>query len=426
MFSCALTTLGCKVNQCETEALAELMENNGFEIVDFNKRADVYIINTCCVTAEGERKSRQLVRRAISQNSQGYVVVTGCAAQRAPEEFKDIDGVSLVVGNTRKKDIPALVKKGITGIETQDVAFFDIYQEMPDFSSEKTRAFIKIQDGCNNFCSYCIIPYVRGRERSRNLESIVNQCATLAKKSFKEIVINGIHLSSYGKEWGYKPDLADVVESISMIDGVERVRLGSLEPNVITDEFLRKVTRHKEFCMQFHLSLQAGSDSVLKRMNRKYTTKEYLDAVKKIRSIYPLAAISTDIITGFPGETEEEFLQTKEFCKNVGFAWVHVFPYSVRQGTVAAKMDGQLPKNVKASRAAELIRVTGALSEEYRKQFVGKVKKVLCENNIGGVQYGLTDEHISVRFEDENSENQIVEVLIKSADEQGLLGERIK
>ncbi len=425
MFKCAVTSLGCKVNQCEAEALKEEMRALSYEIVDFSEAADVYIINTCCVTAEGERKSRQTVRRALGLNENAVICVTGCAAQKTPEVFKKIKGVSIVAGNSQKHHLPQMIKDKLDDVFVEDMSKFSLYQDMPDSAGEKTRAFIKIQDGCNNFCSYCIIPYVRGRERSRNIESIVSECKSLKEKGFKEIVINGIHLSSYGKEWNFKPDLGDVVERICEIDGIERVRLGSLEPNIVTDEFLEKVTKHKEFSRQYHLSLQSGSDSVLKRMNRKYTTEDYFNAVQRIRKNYALSAISTDIITGFPGETEEEFNETLNFAEKVGFAWVHVFPYSVREGTVASKMAGQLDKSTKNKRAHILSELCVKKGAEYREQFVGQIKTVLCETNKNGIQEGLTEEHISVFFESDPLENQFAEIKITKITPEGLWGERI-
>lgn len=396
-----------------------------YEIVGFNEKADVYIINTCCVTAEGERKSRQAVRRVLSINEKAIICVTGCAAQKNPEVFKKIKGVAIVAGNSKKHLLPQMIKEKLDDIFVEDMTHFSLYTDMPDSIGEKTRAFIKVQDGCNNFCSYCIIPYVRGRERSRKLESIISECRTLSEKGFKEIVINGIHLSSYGKEWDFKPDLADVVEKICEIDGIERVRLGSLEPNIVTDVFLNKVTKHKEFARQYHLSLQSGSDSVLKRMNRKYTASDYFSAVQRIRENYPLSAISTDIITGFPGETEEEFQETLAFAQKVGFAWVHVFPYSQREGTAASKMTGQLDKSIKSQRAHVLSELCTKKGEEYRKQFIGKEKNVLAETNADGIQEGLTEEHIPVFFKSESLENQFVKIKITEIIPEGLRGERI-
>ncbi len=425
MYKCAITSLGCKVNQCEAEALKNEMKNSGFEIVDFSQKADVYIINTCCVTSEGERKSRQIVRRAQKNNENAVICVTGCAAQKAPQIFKNIKGVSVVCGNSQKHLLVEKINQKLEGIFVQDMSKYDTYDEMTDISCEKTRAFIKIQDGCNNFCSYCIIPYVRGRERSRKLENIISQCKTLVLQDFKEIVINGIHLSSYGKEWDYNPSLAQVVEEISAIDGVERVRLGSLEPTIITDEFLNRVTKHKEFMKNYHLSLQSGCDTVLKRMNRKYTTKDYLIAVERIRKNDPLSSISTDIITGFPGETEEEFLETVDFIKKVGFAWIHIFPYSEREGTVASKMQCQVLKKTRIKRAHILGEIQNEIGKEYRSQFVGKIKSVLCETNENNIQTGLIDEHIQVCFESQPVENEIVNVKITKVTDTGLWGERI-
>lgn len=425
MYKCALLTLGCKVNQCETESLASLMHENGYEIVGFSQKADAYIINTCCVTAEGERKSRQMVRRAKNINENCVIAVTGCAAQKDPDEFLKIDGVKIVCGNSHKSELPQMIAEKIFESRVDDISHFDVYNELPDASAEKTRAFIKVQDGCNNFCSYCIIPYVRGRECSRNPDHIIDECKKLAESGFKEIVINGIHLSSYGKEWSYETDLGDIVSRICKTDGIERVRLGSLEPGIVTEKFLSKVTESEKFCKQYHLSLQSGSDTVLKRMNRKYTCDQFADAVSLIRNNYADSAISTDIIVGFPGETKEEFEQTLAFAEKIGFAWVHVFPYSAREGTVAAKMDNQIEKSIKAKRAKILSDLCKNKSLEYRRRFIGTVRDVLCENNSDGIQFGLTKEHISVEFASEDIENEIIKVKIIDCSQEGLLGERI-
>ena len=425
MYKCAVTSLGCKVNQCEAEAIKTQMKDMGYEIVDFNQWADVYIINTCCVTQEGERKSRQMVRRAHTINENAEIFVTGCACQKEPETFKNIDGVKIVCGNSKKHQLSQMLKEELNGIFVEDMAKYDSYDEMPDSAVEKTRAFIKVQDGCNNFCSYCIIPYLRGRERSRKIESIIAESAKLRDMGFKEIVINGIHLSSYGKEWDFKPSLKEVVKEVCALNGIERVRLGSLEPRVITDEFLKVISECKEFCPNFHLSLQSGSDTVLKRMNRKYTTNEYALAVERIRKVFPSASISTDIITGFPGETEEEFNQTLDFVNKIGFAWIHVFPYSKREGTVAYNMPDQVEKETKTLRAHVLSNLANKKGEEYRNQFVGKIKTVLAETNENNIQSGLTKEHILVQFEHNPIENEIVKVKITKVTENGLWGERI-
>lgn len=413
------------MNQCEAEALKTEMKNAGFEIVDFSEKADVYIINTCCVTSEGERKSRQIVRRAQTANENAVICVTGCAAQKEPEVFKNIKGVKLVCGNSQKHLLVQKIVGHFQGVFVQDMSRYDVYDEMSDIACEKTRAFIKIQDGCNNFCSYCIIPYVRGRERSRSLDDVINQCETLVKEGFKEIVINGIHLSSYGKEWDFKPDLADVVEAICSLQGVQRVRLGSLEPTIVTEDFLNRVTKHKEFAKNFHLSLQSGCDTVLKRMNRKYTTQEYFQAVQRIRKNDSFASISTDIITGFPGETEEEFFETAEFVKKVGFAWIHIFPYSQREGTAASKMPNQVLKETRTKWAHRLSVIQEEKGREYRSQFIGKTKTVLCETNENGIQMGLIGEHIPVFFESKPIENEFIKVKITKVTDTGLWGERI-
>lgn len=424
MYSCAIYTLGCKVNQCESESIASQLKVQGYKIVDFSQKADVYVINTCCVTAEGERKSRQMVRRALSKNKDALIAVTGCAAQRQPEVFKQIQGVKIVAGNSKKGELANLIKENIDVIKVEDLTRFDKYNELDDFIAEKTRAFVKIQDGCNNFCSYCIIPYVRGRECSRELENIIAQCKKLADNGFKEIVLTGIHLSSYGKE--FNKTLADAVEAVCDIDKIKRVRLGSLEQCVITDEFLSRLKKQEKFCPQFHLSLQSGSDSVLKRMNRKYTADEFFVATQKIKEVFPLAAITTDIITGFCGETEDEFLQTKEFVKKVGFAQAHIFPYSEREGTVAAKQKGQVDKAIRAKRANELIAFCRELTDKYLNNFIGKELEVLLETQQDDIADGISREHVRVYIKENLAPlNEIVNVKVKSIFKDGVLGERI-
>ncbi len=424
MYSCAICTLGCKVNQCESESIASCLLEEGYKIVDFSQKADVYVINTCCVTAEGERKSRQMVRRALSKNKNAVIAVTGCAAQRAPEKFKQIEGVKIVAGNSKKGELAKMIKENLDAIKVEDLTHFDKYVELDDFIAEKTRAFVKIQDGCNNFCSYCIIPYVRGRECSRKIENIVRQCTHLAENGFKEIVLTGIHLSSYGKEFNLT--LADAVEAVCAIDKIKRVRLGSLEQSIITDEFLARLKNQEKFCPQFHLSLQSGSNSVLKRMNRKYTADEFFKAVTKIRSVFPLAAITTDIITGFVGETEEEFLQTKEFVQKVKFSQAHIFPYSEREGTLAAKQENQVDKAIRTKRANELSEVCKTLSEEYLQKFVDKDLEVLLETEEDGFADGVSREHVRVYVKGQKLPlGEIVKIKVKCLYKDGVLGERI-
>lgn len=423
MYKCAIYTLGCKVNQCESESIATCLKQEGYEIVDFSQKADVYVINTCCVTAEGERKSRQIVRRAQSANKDAIIAVTGCAAQRAPEEFKKIDGVKIVAGNAQKGELAKMIKQNLDSIKVDDLTHFDKYIELDDFIAEKTRAFVKIQDGCNNFCSYCIIPYVRGRECSRKIENIVRQCTYLADNGFKEIVLTGIHLSSFGREWGI--NLADAVEAVCAIDKIKRVRLGSLEQSIITDEFLARVSAQEKFCPQFHLSLQSGSDTVLKRMNRKYTVDEFFSAVEKIRKVFPFAAITTDIITGFCGETDQEFEQTKDFVKKVEFAQAHIFPYSEREGTLAAKQKNQVEKVKRSQRAAELAVICKKLEEKYLSQFIGKELEVLLETEKDGIIDGVSREHVRVYIKEDVPLGEIIKVKITKLYKDGVLGERI-
>ncbi len=398
------------------------MKEYGYEIVSFDEKADVYIINTCCVTAEGERKSRQTVRKASSLNPDAVIAVTGCASQRVPQEFKNLPNVRIIAGNAHKNELPEMITGAIDEIRISDMSHFDKYLEMPDILNEKTRAFVKVQDGCNNFCSYCIIPYVRGRECSRKPENVLKQCERLAEEGFSEIVLTGIHLSSYKSG---DCDLGELTARVCDIDGIERVRLGSLEPNVITDKFLDKVMCKSEFCNQYHLSLQSGSDTVLKRMNRKYTAAGYAEAVEKIRRRFPDAAISTDIIVGFCGETDNEFAETLGFARKIGFAWVHIFPYSSREGTVASRMGDTLSKAEKAARASKLSEICVCEGRKYRERFIGSVKDVLCETDDGNTQLGLTREHIPVEFAGNGLSGTTVNIKITGVTENGLRGERI-
>ena len=409
----AFLSLGCKVNSYETEAMRNMFEAAGYEIVDFKDIADVYIVNTCTVTNIADRKSRQMLHQAKKRNPDAVIAAVGCYVQAAEEALAADAAVDLIVRNNKKSDILQLVedyfKDRHKGELVTDINKEAEYEELSIIASmEKTRAFIKIQDGCNRFCSYCIIPYVRGRVRSRDEKDILNEVASLAAKGYKEIVLTGIHISSYGIDksasttgadkmpesntervldeytGGYEADipLASLIVKIGQIDGIERIRLGSIEPKLITERFLELVSSVRQFCPHFHLSLQSGSDSVLKRMNRKYTSDEYLQKVNLIKSYYELPAFTTDIIVGFPGETEEEFEQTMEFVKKVGFSQIHVFKYSKRAKTLAAKMPNQISEDVKNVRSDKLIALAEEMSLEYKSQFMGRIEKILIEEEI--------------------------------------------
>lgn len=425
----AFATLGCKVNQSETQAMSELFVKAGYEVVDFEQKADVYIINTCSVTAVGEKKSRQMISRAYKENPDACIAVVGCYAQRDPEGILAQCGVSLVVGTAQKSRIVEFVEEYLQNRqklkEVEDITHWSSYDDELAVHGHtgRTRAYVKIQDGCNNFCAYCIIPYLRGRIRSRSMDSIIEEAKSLARNGFKEVVLNGIHLSSYGKDRENHPDLLDVVEELSKINGIARIRLGSLEPTIITDGFVQRAKALPKLCPHFHLSLQSGCDTVLQRMNRRYTTQEYRQAVERLRSVYPLCNITTDIIVGFPGETEAEFEQTMSFVKEISFGQVHVFAFSKREGTKAAQMPGQLTNAQKQARSARLIQLSQEVGKEFRAKFLGKTVEVLVENNENGLCKGLTAEHMETEFADLNArQNQFKMVKITEITDTGLKG----
>ena len=411
MRTAALHNLGCKVNAYETEAMRQSLEEHGYKIVQFNEKADIYIINTCTVTNMADRKSRQMLHRAKKLNPDAVVVAVGCYVQAAGEAIRDDEAIDIIIGNNHKADLvhilEAYFESGESNVFLEDLSKESAYEDMQMTTvGEHTRAFIKIQDGCNQFCTYCIIPYARGRIRSRDMEDINNEICKLSKCGYKEIVLTGIHLSSYGKDMkDANVSLVDVIDRVCNIDGIERVRLGSLEPRIITEEFLQQLAKWPEFCPHFHLSLQSGCDDTLKRMNRHYTTEEYYEKCKMIREVFPQAAITTDVIVGFPKETEDEFEKTEEFLKKIAFAEMHIFKYSKRAGTIAAKMDGQVKEEVKTVRSDRLIGLGLELRTDFVRQFVGTSVDVLVEEmvNIDGKQYlvGHTKEYVKVAFEGE-------------------------
>ena len=414
--SAAFHTLGCKVNIYETEAMRQALVREGYEIRSFEEAADVYVINTCSVTNIADRKSRQMLHRARTMNPDAVVVAAGCYAQAAAEQLKQDQGVDIILGNREKTKIAEILEQWFREKEESgkhqmllagDMKEAFCYEDLPaDTMDSHTRAFLKIQDGCNQFCTYCIIPYLRGRIRSRNAEDILREAEAFAGKGYRELVLTGIHLSSYGKDLentetrGDAPvkDLGDVIRLLDRVTGIERIRVGSLEPRLITEPFLRTLSELEHFCPHFHLSLQSGSDSVLKRMNRRYTAEEYYRSVCLLREYFPNAAVTTDIITGFPGETEEEFEETLRFAEKTGFYEIHIFPYSARKGTRAASMPGQLPRAVKAERAAALQALTKKQSRAFRAERIGKQVEILTEEEIviGGVPYmvGNTREYV--------------------------------
>ena len=419
MKSVALHNLGCKVNSYELDVMQQFLQKEGYEIVDFYQKADIYIINTCTVTNIADRKSRQMIHRAKKQNPDAIVVAVGCYVQTAAQQIENDPYIDLAIGNNRKKEIVAIVEeflkereaagKTLGGRTIPDIAQEKEYEEMQlTHTAEHTRAYIKIQDGCNQFCSYCVIPYARGRVRSRRPEHVLEEIAALVKAGYKEVVLTGIHLSSYGLDFrgetyntnGAGDDLLELIEQIQEVDGITRIRLGSLEPRIVTEEFARRLSAMSKICPHFHLSLQSGSDAVLKRMNRRYTCEEFARGVDILRKYFDNPAITTDVITGFPGETKEEFAQTEAFLEKIKFFEMHVFPYSRREGTAAASMPGQLTEKEKKERSGVLLEMDKQHSHAYRKQHLGKQMEVLFEQKqeIGGeiYQVGHTRNYIKV------------------------------
>jgi len=403
MKSVSFCTLGCKVNQYETEAMITLFKDRGYEIKAFDEVCDIYVINTCTVTGTGDQKSRQMIGRAHKKNPDAIVVVAGCYSQVAPDEVQKIDGVSLVLGNKDKKRIVDMIEEYMSGSEQKKCLVSDImkqreYEEMWISTYEdKTRAFVKIEDGCIEFCSYCMIPYARGPVRSRPLDSISEEVAALVSNGYKEIVLTGIHIGSYGRDLDGKT-LIDAIIAAHSVDGTERIRLGSVEPRVLTEEFVDKISKMDKICDHFHISLQSGCDKTLQNMNRKYTTDEYRKAVERLRKTFGNPAITTDIITGFPGETDEDFEESLKFMKEISFSEVHVFPYSPRKGTKAAAMDCQIEKSVREKRAKLMIEEAKKLHQSYVQSCMDKVYPVLFEREVSqGIYEGHMTNYIKVR-----------------------------
>lgn len=418
MKKAALHNLGCKVNAYETEAMQHLLEEAGYEIVPFTQKADVYVINTCSVTNMADRKSRQMLHKAKKNNPDSIVVAAGCYVQTSEKEVLNDLSVDIVIGNDRKHDLVRLLEE--YSLDSVNDTVDDINDGKHDFeelfidqTKEHTRAFIKVQDGCNQFCSYCIIPYARGRVRSRRFENVIAEVERLAANGFKEVVLTGIHLSSYGVDFEEATGLLELIQAVNAVNGIERIRLGSLEPKIVTEHFASEISKLDKICPHFHLSLQSGCDATLKRMNRKYTTKEYERGCELLRKYFVHPAITTDVIVGFPGETEEEFEQTKAYLEHIHFYEMHIFKYSKRKGTRAAVMPDQIDEQIKAARSEKLIALGHDMSKEFRKFYIGKNEEVLFEEKavIGDKEYfvGYTKEYVKVAKEtDENLENQIV------------------
>ena len=430
----AFLTLGCKVNQYETDAMKELLEADGYEIVDFKEPADVYIINTCSVTNMADRKSRQMIHRAKKNNPDAVIAAAGCYVQASEQDLIDNQIADVLIGNNKKKEIAQILdryfenRKNIS--EVVDIAQTKDYESLTIHKvSEHTRAYIKIQDGCNQFCSYCIIPYTRGRIRSKDPKEVIQEIQNLAEDGFQEVVLTGIHLSSYGKDLG-NITLLDIIKKIQKIDGIQRIRLGSLEPRIITEEFVRELKECDKVCPHFHLSLQSGCDETLRRMNRRYNTEEYEKALMILRKYYEHPALTTDVIVGFVGETEEEFEKTREYLEKINLYEMHIFKYSVRKGTRAEKMEGHLPEDIKNRRSGVLLEMTSRHKKDFEQWYVGKAQKVLLEEiiEIDGTKYiqGHTERYVKVAVKFDNNleilrQNNIIVVEIEGFLDENLL-----
>ena len=433
MKTVAFITLGCKVNQYETNAMTQQFIEKGYEVVDHTKEADIYIVNTCTVTNMSDRKSRQMLRRVKELNKKAIVVACGCYAQVAKEELEKIEEINLVLGNNEKKDIVEHIEKYIKSkntekqtipeVQTEDVMNQKEFVEFGDITfTEKTRAVIKIQDGCDRFCSYCIIPYARGRVRSRKPEHILSEIQKIAKEGIKEVVITGIHIASYGKDFKQEYRLIDLLEEMNGIEGIERIRLGSIEPLLITEEFVSRLEKLSKICHQFHLSLQSGCDETLKRMNRRYTTEQFEDITKLLRKTFEDAILTTDIIVGFPGESEEEFEKTYAFLEEIKFYKMHVFKYSPRKGTKAAVMPNQIDGNKKEERSKRLIELSNKNEKAYNQQYIGKEVEVLFEEEKDGVWQGHTKNYILAHYKtEENLENKMIKLQCQGAEQEYII-----
>lgn len=432
MKKCALHSLGCKVNSYETQAMQKMMESAGYEIVPFGEEiADIYIINTCSVTNIADRKSRQMIHKAKKLNPEAVVAAAGCYVESAGDNIDE--DVDIVIGNNEKSHLIEILNEYFEHMDKEksvDIGKVTDFDELNiDSPLEHTRAYVKIQDGCNRFCSYCIIPYVRGRIRSRKPDDVMAEIKRVAASGCKEVVLTGIHLSSYGLDFKDSTvKLIDVIEAVNRIEGIERIRLGSLEPLIVTEEFVRRLAKCKKICPHFHLSLQSGCDETLKRMNRRYNVDEYYKGVELLREYFPDAAVTTDVIVGFPGETEEEFNITKKYLEKVCFYEMHVFKYSRRKGTAADKMPDQIPENIKSERSTELLELNEILSNRYREKYIGKKVKVLLEENhiIENKKYiiGFTDTYVRVALENPEEKlytNQIVNVRVKKLFEKDMV-----
>ncbi|MBC8590774.1 tRNA (N(6)-L-threonylcarbamoyladenosine(37)-C(2))-methylthiotransferase MtaB [Wansuia hejianensis] len=426
----AFHTLGCKVNQYETEAMEKLFEDRGYLVVNDEEFADVYVINTCTVTNLSDRKSRQFIRKSKGINEDAIIAVVGCYSQVSPKEVEELEGVDVIIGTSERNKIVELCE--IAKEENRRINIvrnIKTYKEFEpiniDNIKSKSRAYIKIQDGCNQYCSYCIIPYARGPIRSRDVEEILFEAKKLARVGFKEIVLTGIHVASYGKDLT-GIDLGEVIKRIALIDGIKRIRLSSVEPNLINDDFMNTLVKTNKVCDHFHLSLQSGSNTILEKMNRKYTKEEFREKVDLIRKYMPDAGITTDIIVGFPGETDKEFKETYEFANEIGFSRIHVFKYSPRKGTPAARFNNQINGKIKNQRSKELIELGDKLTDEFNSRFIGETMAVLFEEDksTNGIYEGYTTNYIRVKSNiNHELAGSIIQTRITDNEEGYLIGE---
>lgn len=430
----AFYTLGCKVNQYETEAMTEIFENAGYETVSFDEKADVYVINTCTVTGLSARKSRQIIRRAKSINNNGIVAVVGCYSQIAPEEVESIPDVDIIMGTKERGRILEYVENAkASGLKVNAVGSIMNVKSFEDLRIDrykgKTRAFLKIQEGCSQFCSYCIIPYARGPVRSRPQEDVLTEVVKLAANGFREIVLTGIHLASYGRDLK-NTSLMGLVENINDIDGIDRIRLGSVEPTTVNEEFAASAVKLKKLCPHFHISLQSGCDETLKRMNRKYTTDYFRNIITLLRDKIEDAAITTDVMVGFPGETDEEFDRTVMFLEEISFASMHVFKYSPRKGTPAASFTGQVEADVKEERSSIILKLSTQNTLDFNKRYLGKIMPVLFEQNVKsreGFVEGLTANYIRVLCRGNDSlKGSLADIRMLTAEDDHIIGETTK
>lgn len=429
MKKAASFALGCKVNQYESEAIAELFAEKGYEIVGIDEEADVYVINTCTVTNFGDKKSRQLIRKVKRQNENAIVAVVGCYAQTAPKELMEIAGVNLVIGTKDRAQIVEMVEQydRANGVENHvsDIMKERVFEPLSiQKLANRTRAYLKIQDGCSQYCSYCIIPYARGPIRSREPQEVVAEVKRLAENGFKEVVLTGIHVASYGKD-RRDTSLLDILKQVHEVEGIERIRFSSIEPNVVTEEFAQTMATLPKVCDHFHLSLQSGCDKTLKEMNRKYDTEKYRQAAATLRKYLPKVALTTDIIVGFPGETEEDFRESYAFAEEIGFAKIHVFPYSPKRGTPAAARKDQLLNAVKAERSHTLIQLSDKMAADFLADAVGTDAEVLYERAVGeGIYEGHTTNYMKVHGRSEvDLTNRICKTHITRAEGEMLFGE---